>query len=258
MRALALALARTPARAPARTPALTLALAASLALALPAQAQTTCRQALALGLDVSGSVDGTEYRQQLDGLATALGDPQVTAALLGLSGAPVRIAVYEWSDPRDSRLVLDWTEVTDHAAVTRIQSTLRRTERTAMRPSTGLGAALETGLALLAQQPDCWQHTLDISGDGKGNVGRRPQDVEDPTGTVTINGLVIGADDARGDDDRAVQVGELAAYFTAYVIRGPDAFVETALGFEDYADAMRRKLLRELAVLAIGQVMPAD
>ena len=235
-----------------------LGLVALLALVHPVVAQTTCRQALALGLDVSGSVDGTEYRQQLDGLATALGDPEVTAALLGLPGAPVRIAVYEWSDPRDSRLVLDWTEVTDHAAVMRIQSTLRQTERTAMRPSTGLGAALQTGFTLLGQQPDCWKRTLDISGDGKGNVGRRPQDVEDLSGVITVNSLVIGADDARGGDNRAVQVGELAAYFTAYVIRGPDAFVETALGFEDYADAMRRKLLRELAVLAIGQVMPAD
>ncbi|MCX8955594.1 DUF1194 domain-containing protein, partial [Ruegeria sp. NA] len=36
-----------------------------------------CRQALALGLDVSGSVDSREYRLQLDGLASALTRPEV-------------------------------------------------------------------------------------------------------------------------------------------------------------------------------------
>ncbi|MCW1950803.1 MAG: DUF1194 domain-containing protein, partial [Octadecabacter sp.] len=53
----------------------------------PVLSQTTCRQALALGLDVSGSVDVQEYRLQLDGLALALGDPEVTAALLAHPGA---------------------------------------------------------------------------------------------------------------------------------------------------------------------------
>jgi len=46
----------------------------------------------------------------------------------------------------------------------------------------------------------------------------------------------------------------LSAYYTANVIRGPDAFVEVALGYEDYAAAMERKLLRELASIAIGQL----
>ena len=40
-----------------------------------------CRQALALGLDVSGSVDAREYRLQLDGVAGALDDPAVRAAV---------------------------------------------------------------------------------------------------------------------------------------------------------------------------------
>ena len=38
---------------------------------------------------------------------------------------------------------------------------------------------------------------------------------------------------------------------------GLGAFVEEARGFEDYAQAMRRKLLRELQVLAVsGRVLP--
>lgn len=110
------------------------------------------------------------------------------------------------------------------------------------------------GFDLLDQQPTCWTRTLDISGDGKGNTGRRPQSVQSPDDGITVNGLVIGADDSALGDTRDLQIGELAAYYRAYVIRGPAAFVETALGFDDYADAMRRKLLRELTTFAIGQV----
>lgn len=222
-------------------------------LALPAQA---CRQALALGLDVSGSVDAREYRLQLDGLAQALGYAEVAAALLAQPDAPIQLAVYEWSDPGDARVIIGWTSISDRAVLQGIQDSLRTTQRGDMGPSTGLGAALEVGFSLLDQQQDCWTRTLDISGDGKGNTGRRPQDVAAPPADIIVNGLVIGADDNTSAASRDLQIGELAAYYTAYVIRGPGAFVETALGFEDYANAMRRKLLRELTTLAIGHVAP--
>ncbi len=225
----------------------------ALICASPAEAQSGCRQALALGLDVSGSVDAQEYRLQLDGLAAALGDAEVRAALLGQGTAPVRIAVYEWSAPGDDRLVLDWTEISDASALADVQSILRSTRRGDMGPSTGLGEALRVGISLLEQQPDCWNRTLDISGDGKANTGQRPQSVSPTPDWITVNGLVIGSDDAAGGDHRQSQIGELAAYYAAYVIRGPLAFVETAIGFADYENAMRRKLLRELAVLTIGQ-----
>lgn len=223
-------------------------------LASPAVSQSTCRQALALGLDVSGSVDSREYRLQLDGLAAALGDPEVSAALLAHPGAPIRLAIYEWSDPGDERLIIGWTDINAPSDIFALQSILRETQRADMGPSTGLGAALRTGFALLEQQPDCWTRTLDISGDGKGNTGQRPQDITDmPTG-VTVNGLVIGVDNNITANSRNLQIGELTSYYIAYVLRGPNAFVETALSFESYGDAMRRKLLRELTTLAIGQL----
>lgn len=236
-----------------------LAVAGVLAvLCASASAQQTCRQALALGLDVSGSVDAREYRLQLDGLAQALGDPEVVAALMGQPGASVRIAVYEWSQPGDDRLIVAWRDLRTPRDIAEIQTTLQQTRRAEMGPSTGLGAALLVGLSLLEQQPDCWTRTLDISGDGKGNTGQRPQSVRNVPADVTVNGLVIGVDDMGSANQRNLQIGELAAYYTAYVIRGPDAFVETALGFDDYAEAMRRKLLRELATLTIGGLLPAD
>jgi len=52
-----------------------------------------CRQALAMALDVSGSVDTREYHLQLDGLASALTDPDVQRAMLAQPGNPVYLAV---------------------------------------------------------------------------------------------------------------------------------------------------------------------
>ena len=229
-------------------------LAAALVL-LAGAAAADCRQALALGLDVSGSVDAREYRLQLDGLAAALTSAQVRARLLEPAGAPVRLAVFDWSGPATQRLILPWTAIDGEAALEDIAARLRATERIVGEQSTALGVATTYGLDLLAGQRGCWRRTLDLSGDGPTNAGPRPQDLPDPPADVTINGLVIGAIPEAGDD-RAADLRELGAYYEAYVIRGAGAFVEMALGYEDYEAAMRRKLLRELAALAIGSAAP--
>lgn len=225
-----------------------LALLLCLTAALPARADA-CRQALALGLDVSGSVDAQEYRLQLDGLAAALTHPEVADAMLAAGGAPVRLLVYEWSGPAFQRRIAGWTAITDAAALEGFAATLRSTARVAADPSTGLGTALATGADLLAGQGDCWKRTLDISGDGMSNAGPRPQDVGNAPGLaeITVNALVIGA----GGGTMA-STGDLVEYFKTLVIRGPGAFTERATSFADYEAAMRRKLLRELSGVLIG------
>jgi hypothetical protein len=231
-----------------------LALLACLAgLFHAAPAQAGCRQALALGLDVSGSVDETEYALQIQGLAGALSDPEVREVLLGQPEAPVSLVVYEWSGLDSQTVLVPWTAIRDGATLDRVIATLRAVRRQAGSHTTALGTALLTGFTLLGQQEDCLTLTLDISGDGPSNAGPRPQDVTQAGGRpVTVNGLVIAASDTNGDG-RLAEIKELSSYYRAYVIRGPGAFVETALGFEDYETAMRRKLLRELTSLAIGR-----
>ncbi|MCO4849209.1 MAG: DUF1194 domain-containing protein [Yoonia sp.] len=107
---------------------------------------------------------------------------------------------------------------------------------------------------LLASRQHCWKQTVDMSGDGEANTGPRPQDVAPPdvAANITVNALVIGSADRFNRDERSADIKELSSYFREYVVRGPDAFVEVALGFEDYANAMERKLLRELQSIAIG------
>ncbi|WP_147103636.1 DUF1194 domain-containing protein [Tateyamaria sp. syn59] len=220
-----------------------------------ASAQGACRQALALGLDVSGSVDALEYQLQMDGLAEALDSGRVRQALLQMPSAPVHLLVYEWSGPEDPAVILPWTAIDSASALDAVIGHLRATERRLASPGTALGLAMREGVAHLMERRDCWKLTLDISGDGKSNLGIRPVDVKpevEATG-ITINALVIGADAPSFGDARQAEISELSAYFQNNVIVGSDSFVETALGFEDYAAAMARKLERELETLILGK-----
>lgn len=213
-------------------------------------AQASCRQALALGLDVSGSVDRTEYHMQLNGLAAALEGQSVVNALLQPGAAPVYLSVYEWSGPAHQNLIVPWAAITSEDTLTDFSNTLRSHTRPTMDVSTGLGPAMLFGASLLQSQPDCWRWTLDISGDGIANTGLLPRDITLPD-HLTVNALVIGPGAARPSGESREETANLVAYFDARVIRGPDAFVEVANGFADYEAAMTRKLLRELQGLSL-------
>ena len=66
-------------------------------------------------------------------------------------------------------------------------------------------------------------------------------------GDITVNGLVIRTSDHR-----------VPIYYDREVIRGPESFVEIADGYDDYERAMRRKLVREIGVMMLGQTDPSN
>lgn len=222
-------------------------LAALLTALWATGAAAACRQALVLALDVSGSVDAIEYNLQINGVADALTDPDVVAALLALPDAPVHLAIFEWSSAAYQSVILDWTALESPERIAAVAERLRRWPRKAAPEATGLGAALRFAARMLREGPLCWKRVVDVSGDGKNNDWPRPELVHGggELAGATVNGLVVGQ--MRNDDAR-VGVAELSAYFKARVIHGPLAFVEVALGYADYAAAMRRKLLKELNV----------
>ncbi|MBV0912555.1 DUF1194 domain-containing protein [Anianabacter salinae] len=223
--------------------------AAVLALA-PLAASAECRLALALGLDVSGSVDAEEYRLQLDGLAGALLRPDVAEAILAMPDAPMRLFVYEWSGAASQRILIPWTEIADEAGLRAIAGRLTGAERAALDLSTGIGQAMLFGQTATRRQAECWRRTLDLSGDGESNSGPRPREVRDALGDLTVNGLVIGTPRLAETGDSAAS--SLRRYFESEVIRGPDAFVEVARGYEAFEDTMARKLLKEIQILAFS------
>ena len=225
-------------------------------LLAPGGAAAACRQALTIGLDISGSVDDDEYRLQMDGLARALLYPEVQSAFLSMPGVPVYLHVYEWAGSSSQTEILPWTAINSAEDLGKVSRHLMSVPRQPREVATALGTAMVFGAAALAQQPDCWRHTIDLTGDGESNIGPRPRDVRDlPVfADITINALVIGADAAPFTDARFSEIEKLRGYFTEEVIMGPDAFVEAATDFETFEQAMARKLLKELQTITIGQV----
>ena len=74
-----------------------------LALPLPGWA---CDLALVLAVDVSGSVDATEYRIQMDGLAAGLRDGVVSEALVN---AQAQVTLIQWSGRARQEISIPWT-----------------------------------------------------------------------------------------------------------------------------------------------------
>lgn len=218
--------------------------ALALAVALWAGgAAADCRLALALALDVSSSVDAREHRLQREGLAAALGKPDIRAAIL--SGAPghVALAVYEWSGRYQQTLLLDWTALESDAAIDRAIARLLEAPRSYSEFPTAIGYALGYGAGLFQRGPACGRRVLDVSGDGIGNDGFGPLHAyrHFPFAGVTVNGLAVSGHDPQVLD-----------YYMDDLRHGPDAFVELAEGYAAFEAAMTRKLLREIGAMAVG------
>ena len=215
------------------------------ALAVPSQAGASCRVALALGLDISSSVDDAEYQLQMQGLAAALEDARVIEAILTPEGTYIAAAAYEWSGYPQQDVVLDWTILNSASSIRTFAARLRGHVRVYRDFATALGKGVEFGALMLRRAPACGRYVLDVSGDGENNVGIGPSYFRDQglLDGITVNGLVIQG--AQPDP---------AVYYRRHVLHGPEAFMVLAQDFSDYRTAMIDKLLRELnAEMMLGQ-----
>jgi hypothetical protein len=210
-----------------------------------------CRLALILAIDVSSSVDADEDALQRSGLASALLEPDVQAAFFA-SPDPVALTVFEWSGRYNQVSLAPWTTIETPAHLTTLAQAIAISKRSHNDFPTALGFALGHAAGLLTQGPECLFRTIDIAGDGVNNEGFGAKEAYSafPFDDITVNGLVVNAADFEGEVN-------LVPYFRNEVIHGPGAFIEIANSFDDYANAMRRKLIRELGVRMLG-ALPVD
>lgn len=234
-------------------------LATMLGLTSPAMAGN-CRLGLVLALDVSSSVDEREYKLQREGLARALLDNEVVR--LFLSDQSVAVYVFEWASPSmQEPLLPGWLLVESEDDLARIAQALLKHPRTGthdVQRTTGVGAALVHASSTLAAAPEFGARTVDVSGDGRNNVGFEPRHVYAtyPFDGVTVNALVVGDAVSGGSDPEGND--ELTSWFLSNVLHGRGAFWIVANGYEDYQRAMKAKLLRELETPEVSGSPTAD
>ncbi len=196
---------------------------------------------LLLALDTSASVDRKEFELELKGIALAFQDAEVLEAVENLKPLGVAIAVSQWGGPGESRVIIPFTHIEGARDAKAFGFMIGRTYRFIGATSTSIVTAIEDGLALIENNGfDGYRKVIDVSGDGKDNSGLSLEQAREKAkeAGITINGLAIEADE-----------GDLATYYENNVIQGVDAFVERADDFEDFAAAIKRKLLRELRPL---------
>lgn len=236
-------------------PALVLACLAAL-IAVPATAKTACSDvALVLAIDTSGSISEAENALQIAGYAGAFLNPKVQNALAA-SGVVDLSAVF-WSDADFASVTIPWQRVRSAADAERFAASLTAD---AVRGfgDTNIGAGLDTALDLLDQPGLCTaRRVINISGDGRESQlqSRRSSGNRTALATararakdmgVTINGLAILRDDATLD-----------AYYREKIATGPGAFVMNVNGFDDFADAIAEKLIREVRLPLTAALDPA-
>jgi len=222
-------------------------------------AQAACRHALVLALDISGSVDEEEYQLQLDGIAAALVDDEIQDLILAFPQAPIELAIFEWNAPGRQRLLLDWTVLDSEETLVEIATNFVKLPNFGGQRTTALGDAIVFSKTLMDEKRNCARRTIDISGDGRNNSGLQPWEVyaELDMEDIIVNALAIGQPfvSLRGTVRQSPYSAEaLQRYFIREVIHGPDAFAELALGYKDYARAIKRKIIRELAPMHLSHL----
>jgi len=201
---------------------------------------------LVLAVDVSRSVDEEEARLQREGYREALSDPRVVDAIArGMIGA-IGVAYVEWAGIEHQRLVLPWTRISTQQEADGWAMALAEAPRSSLS-WTSISGAIDFSRRILAEAPfEATRRVIDVSGDGVNNSGRPTELARDEAVAegITINGLPIVNDRPTFGRMPPVPVDQ---YYAQNVIGGPGAFMIVAEDFTVFAEAVRRKLVREIA-----------
>ncbi len=213
---------------------------------LPAAAAEPVDVELILAVDVSLSMSPMELEIQRSGYAAALRDKTVIDAIR--SGMHGRIAVtyFEWAGNATQHVIVPWTMIGSAEDAEEFTAKLTASPHNSAR-RTSISAALEFAEDLFAESGfKGMKRVIDVSGDGPNNQGPPVADVRDKLVAqgIIINGLPLMT---NGGVNTGFDLADLDDYYKNCVIGGPGAFVIPVNAWEQFPEAIRRKLVLELA-----------
>lgn len=229
-----------------------LVLAGWLSFAHSADAAEPVDVELVLAVDVSLSMSPDELEIQRAGYAAALTHERVLQAIAeGIHGR-IAVTYFEWAGSSSHHVIIPWTIIANRADAEKVAAQLSAQPPNSAR-RTSISAALEFGVDLLAESPfEGLKRVIDVSGDGPNNQGAPVDMTRDLVAgqRITINGLPLMT---NGGITSAYDVSNLDLYYTDCVIGGPGAFMIPVNDWSQFPEAIRRKLVLELA----GPLSPA-
>ncbi|RWA65591.1 DUF1194 domain-containing protein [Mesorhizobium sp.] len=219
---------------------------ASALCATPASSAEPVDIELVLAVDVSLSMSPEELEIQRHGYAAALTHDLVLRAIADGAYGKIAVTYVEWAGSNWQRVIVPWTAIAKRADAERVVEQLNAHPPDSAR-RTSISGALEFGSDLFAESGfQGVKRVIDISGDGPNNQGapvNLARDIVVSQG-ITINGLPLMT---RGGFTGAYDVNDLDRYYSDCVIGGPGAFMIPVNDWTQFPEAIRRKLVLELA-----------
>lgn len=196
---------------------------------------------LVLAVDSSGSVDEDEYALQLEGIAAGFRDPAVHGAITSGPAGKIAVNLLSWAEPQEPKTETGWfilKGAEDAEAFARLVQGMPRSQNGATGLGEGIAAAVR---AIIRNNLEGKRRVIDVSGDGEETPARdyvlrlaEARNMADAHGVI-VNGLAIQN-----------EASALHGYYRDKMRTGPGSFVIAVRNYQDFAEAMRRKLLREI------------
>lgn len=211
---------------------------------------------LVLAVDVSYSMDLDELALQREGYAQAIVSREFMNALKQGMHGKVAVTYFEWAGANDQKVIVPWRvidgpEAADAVALEISKSPIRRASRTS------ISGALLFGHQLFKESPYRGiRRVIDVSGDGPNNSGPLVELTRDDlvNDGITINGLPLLL---KRPNFSTMDIVDLDVYYEDCVIGGPGAFVVPVRDHAKFVEAIRTKLVLEVAQRPV-QVIPAQ
>jgi hypothetical protein len=201
---------------------------------------------LVLAVDVSYSMDMDELAVQREGYAQAIVSKEFLQALKAGPTGKIAVTYFEWAASGDQKIIIPWRlidgpETADAVAAEIARTPIRRASRTS------ISGAINFAMPLFEEDPyHGLRRVIDISGDGPNNNGAPVTLARDAALAkgIVINGLPIMV---KEPSYSTMDIDDLDVYYEDCVIGGPGSFVVSIKDREKFKEAIRTKLLLEVA-----------
>ncbi len=201
---------------------------------------------LILAVDVSYSMDMEELAVQREGYAQAIVSKEFLQALKAGPHGKIAVTYFEWAASSDQKIIIPWRlidgpETADAVANEIMKTPIRRASRTS------ISGAINFAMPLFDENPyHGLRRVIDISGDGPNNNGAPVTAARDAALAkgIVINGLPIMV---KEPSYSTMDIDNLDFYYEDCVIGGPGSFVVSIKDRDKFKEAIRTKLLMEVA-----------
>ena len=204
-----------------------------------------------IAVDVSASMDDQEFTLQRLGYVEAIRHPDFVQAVLRGAHGRIGLSYIEWSGSYLQRIVVPWRLIDSSESAFAFAEELAARDILKSR-GTSISAAIDFAMGFFAESTFIGERrVVDISGDGPNNYGRPVTEARADALArgVAINGLPILVDPSP-------IFPAIDRYYFDCVVGGPGSFVLSIFTVEEFAIAIRRKLILEVAGTSATTVVP--